>query len=350
MNNNTIKPNKPDNGEPLPEFILNTLRLCAACGTPATFNGGQISYQTTTANFKLINLADFKRLQTTIKAITTATGGKPTEPKPGADFAIIYKNDKSNKKYFKFEKCGNIQPLLKPGDVFFGYDVKTNSAIIKNITDVKSIFIGGSSGGGKSSLINSIIFSLIISGGCYFDMIDLKKVELSLYNNKLKNKKYITATTKAEAVAMLRRIKEEILSRYEAMQAEGTRKADIKEYPPHILFIDEYATLEAVEGSEIESLISFIAATGRACNYFIVAATQHATNQTFTTKARANFQSRIALRCMTVQQSTNIIGTRNAVDLCGAGDALAHFDGCADLIRFQAPLFDDDTAAALFLK
>ena len=118
--------------------------------------------------------------------------------------------------------------------------------------------------------------------------------------------------------------------------------------PIYIIAVDEFATLEASPDSECAELVQYITATGRACNVFMIIATQYANNNTIPQIIRSNLQTKICLKCKNASQSVGIIGTADGVKLCGYGDAFIEIDGVPEHIRIQAPLYDDDTVAALF--
>ena len=63
---------------------------------------------------------------------------------------------------------------------------------------------------------------------------------------------------------------------------------------------------------------------------------------------RANCLSKFVLACANVAQSNTICGQKIGVELLGKGDGYAILDGVVKPIRFQAPLYDDETRKALY--
>lgn len=238
--------------------------------------------------------------------------------------------------------CDNLKGC-KPGSMLLGLD-EMNKPVIENIENTKSILIGGSSGGGKSVALHNIINSLL----CFTDyhdikvaFIDLKQCEFKFYKDSSSLMLPI-ANDYASAINTLKHINSIIDKRYKYMQENGIRKATTKDFPIQITFIDEYAMLTAINQTEVDNLVSRIASVGRACNCYIVIATQHAINKVISNTIRANLQSRIGLRAMNIAQSSAIIGTRDLIDLIGYGDSYLLIDGQSGLKHVQICNITDD--------
>lgn len=300
--------------------------------------------------YSLSNRKEWMKLDRAKKRILKYIGGSEFcgELKNNADFALMFPLPSSEWYTIKYElKYCNFSTTPKAGDFLLGWTVD-GKRIDLNIFDTRSILIAGSSGGGKSSLMNCIIDSLHRSTkNLILDFIDLKQVEFSFYNY-FPETQYKVSTTKREAAALLEDVKEEIQKRYAEMKSKGLQKATADEFPLHVIFVDEYATLDAVAGTRINSLVSYITAVGRACNVFMVIATQHPKNNIIDNTIRANCLTKFVLACANVAQSNTICGQKIGVELLGKGDGYAILDGVVKPIRFQAPLYDDETRKALY--
>lgn len=298
--------------------------------------------------YKLNNRKDWMKLDRAKKRIIKYIGGSEFdgELKNNADFALMFPLPPEEWYTIKYENTP-VSTKLKSGDFNIGWTVD-GKPLILNIFETRSILIAGSSGGGKSSLMNCIIDSLHRStSNLILDFIDLKQVEFSFYNY-FPETQYKVSTTKREAAALLEKVKEEIEKRYADMEARGLQKATVDEFPLHVIFIDEYATLDAVAGTKINSLVSYITAVGRACNVFMVIATQHPKNNIIDNTIRANCLTKFVLACANVAQSNTICGQKIGVELLGKGDGYAILDGVVKPMRFQAPLYDDETRKELY--
>lgn len=298
--------------------------------------------------YKLNNKKEWLKLDRAKNRILKYVGGSKFggELKNNADFALLFPLPPEEWYTIKYENTP-VNTKSKSGDFIIGWTVD-GKPLILNIFETRSILIAGSSGGGKSSLANCIIDSLHRSTSkLILDFIDLKQVEFSFYNY-FPETQFKVSTTKREAADLLENVKEEIQKRYAKMKNRGLQKATAEDFPLHVIFIDEYATLDAAVGTRINSLVSYITAVGRACNVFMVIATQHPKNNVIDNVIRANCLSKFVLACANVAQSNTICGQKIGVELLGKGDGYAILDGVVKPIRFQAPLYDDKTRKALY--
>ena len=243
----------------------------------------------------------------------------------------------SNKSRFYpkfFDYCGVLKN--KPnGTMLFGLD-NENNAIYYNIQDTKSLLVAGSSGSGKSVAMNNLIESIALFSDekkVRINLIDLKKVEFSIYQNFVIVDKF--ASNFNGAVSILQSMIKEIQKRYSIMEQKGIRKATEDDFPIIITFIDEYAELSSINQKLVDGLVSRIAQIGRACNVYLVIATQTPTNKVISNLIRSNIQSRIGLRTTNIAQSNAILQSRDCVDLLGMGDAYLSIDGVNGLKRVQ---------------
>lgn len=229
-----------------------------------------------------------------------------------------------NKNIYNFRDYFKNLPERKNGNyIFLGVDSNLKP-IYKKIDNLKSILIGGSSGSGKSVLLHNIILSyLLLNDYTYLYLIDRKYTELSLYTkHDLKNRLVLeTACEKNDVIKVINSFIALIKTRFKCMHKN---KQQISNEPVALLVIDEYASLfdTTKERNAINQKISYIASIGRASNCFLILATQHATNANINNTIRANLQTRICLRCETIQQSKNIIDTTDGVKLEGKGELI----------------------------
>ncbi len=227
------------------------------------------------------------------------------------------------------------------------------------------LLIAGATGMGKSVGLNAIIASLLFTkhpAELKFVMVDPKKVELSSYS-KLANhflammpdaeEPIITETQRV--IYTLKSLCIEMDNRYELLKMAGVRK--IQEYnkkflerrlnpqkghqylPYIVLIIDEFADLISTAGHEVEEPIARLAAKARAVGIHLIVATQRPTTDVITGTIKANFNSRIAFRVMSMVDSKTIIDQPGANRLIGQGDLLMMGSGI-DLTRVQCAFID----------
>lgn len=169
--------------------------------------------------------------------------------------------------------------------------------------------IAGTTGSGKSVLINDIIYSLCASGEkITFIFCDPKRVELSNWRNMTLTSGFYA--TPRRITNALRGAAAEMEKRYLYMQLRG-----LKTYDGGAIYIiiDEIANLMLSEyRNEFLRLIQQIANAGRAADIHIIAATQSPSRVTIPAALTLDFDCRIALRCESEIESRQIIGTGGA--------------------------------------
>jgi DNA segregation ATPase FtsK/SpoIIIE, S-DNA-T family len=268
-----------------------------------------------------------------------------------AHFALtIPRKERKFPRFFEYSKFLEGQ---KAGTMLFGID-DHGQPLIKNIQKTKSLLIGGASGGGKSVCLSQLILSVCLfsnAAACGLILIDLKRCEFGMFEKSHHLIRPVIFDYKT-ALAALIDIKAESQRRYKLMQTQKVRKANLKDYPLIIVIIDEFAELmqNATDKKQLEALISSIAATGRACNIFLIIATQHAVSGVISNTIKSNLQSKIGLRTTNVAQSSCLIGSKECVDLLGYGDALGVFDGTQGLTHFQCCNITDEELEAVFSR
>lgn len=312
-------------------------------GLPVAFSGLDISPSSVLYHFTLNNVLDLPKVKKIIPCLSTLIHKDIKIVKSDkASFCLSIPRDK---RAFPTFKANHLALKDKPaGEILFGINEK-GEPITRNIRDTKSILIGGASGGGKSVCLSSIICSLMCyskPSECGLILIDLKRCEFETF----KNSNHLSSPVQFEyegAYNTLCNVKKEIERRYKSMQLHGIRKATTDEYPLLITIIDEYAELASHSNkNELDQIVSSIASTGRACNVFIIVATQHAISSIISNTIKSNLQTRIGLRTTNLAQSVCIINTRDCVDLLGYGDSYISFDGVAGLQRIQGCYVDEN--------
>lgn len=167
------------------------------------------------------------------------------------------------------------------------------------------LLIAGATGSGKSVVINGLVYTAMYDSpaAVQFILIDPKRVELVDYKPLPHTLMY--ASEPGEMVEALEKAMEITESRYKAMQRQR-----VKKYPGGALYviIDELADLMTTARRQVQSLIQRLAQVGRAANVHIIAATQCPLATVIPTPIKVNFDSRVALRTRSAQDSRNILG------------------------------------------
>ena len=149
--------------------------------------------------------------------------------------------------------------------------------IYEDLTKFPHVLVGGATGSGKSVFLNNCIVSLIYSGVSGLAMIDVKKVELSIYKD-IPNLVAPIATDTKTAKRLLKNLCHEMDARYDRLEMSACRS--ISEYNRKhnnkmqyiALIVDEIADL-LLQDKTIEPLLVRLAQVGRAAGIHMILAT-----------------------------------------------------------------------------
>ena len=196
--------------------------------------------------------------------------------------------------------------------------------------------IAGTTGSGKSVLINGLLNTLIHTcNDCELILIDLKKVELITYKD-IKNT-LIYADCVNSAVSALNNVIRKIDFRYKTMQINH-----IKNYPdkPVYVIIDELADLMTIAKKQILPLLQRIGQIGRAANVHLICATQCPLISVIPTSLKVNFTCIIGLKTRSKQDSRNILGVIGCESLPQYGYGYVLIPG-KDIELYSIPFISD---------
>lgn len=217
-----------------------------------------------------------------------------------------------------------------------------NKEVSINLTEAPHLLIAGSTGSGKSCVLNDIIVSLLNKyNEDYLNMIliDIKKVEFTQYQNQ-KQLAIPTITEVNRAVDILNKMIVIMENRYKILSQKGYR--NIQEYNTkeaeklcyYVIVIDELADL-FMQNKEIENIICRLLQLGRASGIHLILATQRPDSQTISGKLKVNIPTRLALTVTNRHDSTTILNENGAEKLTGKGDFLLKTNN-GDIIRGQS--------------
>ena len=198
------------------------------------------------------------------------------------------------------------------------------------------LLIAGTTGSGKSVIINGIIHTALYkSPSIYqFILIDPKRVELIEYKDLPHTLLYAS-----EPRAMLDALRAAVAlidNRYKQMQKQ---RAKLYNGSKIIIVIDELADLLTTQKREAKPLLQRIAQIGRASNVMLIGATQRPTNDIVGNSITVNFDARIGLRTRNAQESRNIISTKGCETLPRYGRGYYYTPERAQLVN--VPMYTD---------
>ncbi len=214
--------------------------------------------------------------------------------------------------------------------VALGLDV-SGSPVVANIAKMPHVLIAGTTGSGKSVLINSWVCSLLFRSTpdeVKIIMVDPKRVELVGYNGIPHLLTPVIVDTD-KILSALKWAMQEMDRRYKQFSEVGVRNIDsfnelsgFQALPYIVIFIDELADLMAYAPVEVEDAICRIAQMARATGIHLVISTQRPSVDVITGLIKANIPSRIAFNVSSMIDSRVIIDTPGAEKLLGRGDML----------------------------
>jgi S-DNA-T family DNA segregation ATPase FtsK/SpoIIIE len=301
---------------------------------------------------KGIKFSDIEKSYKDIKAILgyeTFTiepghiGGTVTFNIPSDEREIVYLRDMMETEQYKKAKNEYTLPLV------IGLDM-LGEPLIVDLAALPHLLIGGTTGGGKSYLLNSLILNLLLTkkpNELNMYLIDPKKVEFPIFDG-FSNTKVVTSVD--DSISLFDQICNEMDRRYDEFSKVKVR--DIKGYnkkfpnrklPYNVVVVDELADLMIISQKQVEDYIVRLGQLARASGIHIILATQRPDAEVVTGIIKANIASRIALSVSDYRNSQIIIDQRGAEKLLGKGDGLAKIIGQKrELIRFQSPVITLD--------
>ncbi|OGH14996.1 MAG: hypothetical protein A2860_00935 [Candidatus Levybacteria bacterium RIFCSPHIGHO2_01_FULL_37_33] len=244
--------------------------------------------------------------------------------------------------------------------VSLGLDVSGNP-VVADIAKMPHVLIAGTTGSGKSVLINSFISSLLFRAApseVRLILIDPKRVELAGYNG-IPHLMTPVIVEVEKILASLKWAMDEMDRRYKKFAESAVRNIDsynelagFQSLPYIVIFVDELADLMAFAPVEVEDAIARLAQMARATGIHLVVSTQRPSVDVITGLIKANIPCRIAFNVSSMVDSRVIIDTPGAEKLLGRGDMLYIPPDQAKPTRIQGAFISDKEVKKLvdFLK
>jgi S-DNA-T family DNA segregation ATPase FtsK/SpoIIIE len=244
--------------------------------------------------------------------------------------------------------------------VSLGLDVSGNP-VVANIAKMPHVLIAGTTGSGKSVLINSFISSLLFRASpaeVKLILIDPKRVELTGYNG-IPHLMTPVIVEVEKILASLKWAMDEMDRRYKKFAEGGVRNIDsynelagFQALPYIVILIDELADLMAFAPVEVEDAVARLAQMARATGIHLVVSTQRPSVDVITGLIKANIPCRIAFNVSSMIDSRVILDTPGAEKLLGRGDMLYIPPEQAKPTRIQGAFVSDKEVRKLveFLK
>lgn len=305
------------------------------------------SYAVDRFYFKILNNIRIKRIENLICELELEI----KKEKIKLDFdknngLIVFEISKNKRKFLYFKDLKNEE---KNGlSISIGKDTNNNEISI-DITQTPHLLIAGSTGSGKSCLLNNIIYSLLQKyDKNYMKLIllDMKQVEFTQYKN-YNNLATPIITNINNAFNVLNKMliimsnRYEILSKKQYKNIDEYNKNEKEKMCYYVIIIDELADL-FMQNKEIEDLICRLLQVGRASGIHLILSTQRPDSQTISGKLKVNIPTRIALTVTNRHDSTTILNENGAEKLTGKGDFLLKKSN-GNIIRGQSALLYNES-------
>ncbi len=219
--------------------------------------------------------------------------------------------------------------------------------IAADLAQMPHLLIAGTTGSGKSVLVNSIVAGLLLQNTpetLKLVMVDPKRVELTGYNG-IPHLVAPVVVDLERVVGTLQWAMREMDNRYKRLAEMGARNivehnnkasGNGQEKMPYIVIvIDELADLMMLSPEDTERGITRLAQLARATGIHMVIATQRPSVDVVTGLIKANFPARIAFAVASSTDSRVILDTTGAERLLGQGDMLFQSPDAAAPVRMQ---------------
>jgi len=234
---------------------------------------------------------------------------------------------------------------------------------VEALETMPHLLIAGSTGAGKSVMLNSMIMSMLFKltpDQLRMIVVDPKRVELGIYEG-IPHLLTPVVTDPKQATNALRNAVTEMERRLKLLASQGVRNIEqfnrkirkqLEEprrlFPEHdeampgeelvplpyiLIVIDELADLMMVERANVEASVTRLAQMARAVGMHLVLATQRPSVDVITGLIKANFPARISFRVATRVDSRTILDVMGAEHLLGRGDMLLLPPGSSRLVR-----------------
>lgn len=283
------------------------------------------------------------KLQARVNDFTLAIGQAVTIAFENMQLIFRIKDTEQRAIYNFFDYSNNLKK--EAGQVAFGINPR-GGFVQHNLFTMPHLLVAGATGSGKSVFLHNAIISLAMGGGVTFTLIDLKRVELSIYNGL----HFVDGEVITDAESAQKRLEWEVAemsNRYKLMERCNVR--NYKDLPENhrltarVIVIDELADLmlNRETRKSVENSIVRIAQLGRAAGCHLILATQRPSTNVITGLIKANVPCKLAFMTANATDS-RVIGCKGAEHLNGRGDGLLSIAGCKELERIQGFYISDE--------
>ena len=239
----------------------------------------------------------------------------------------------------------NPHPLTVP----LGLDV-SGKTIVTNLGKMPHALVAGTTGSGKSVLLNAWICNFLFRttpDDLRLILVDPKRVEFTQYNG-IPHLLTEVIVEPEKIISALKWTVGEMNNRYKMFAQVGARNLEsynsregIEKMPYIVFIIDELSDLMMVAAREAEEYITRIAQMARATGIHLILATQRPSVNVITGLMKANVPTRIAFNVASLVDSRVVLDMPGAEKLVGKGDMLYLSADQAKPRRIQSPYLSE---------
>jgi len=286
------------------------------------------------------------------KEFLTSYGLDVTSVRPEAGFVSISIARPKRQILMLEDVMRDWKPKLKNShcDLLIGIKEANNSILtLSPRKNAPHTLIAGSTGSGKSILLQNIILSIVVASkpdDVEVKIIDPKRVSF----NKFKSLPHIKGDIikdMDDAAAFLNSLLEEMKRRYAVLEKHEVEDIyELKQKTNIVLPIiwvlhDEFALWMLNKGyrDTVETVVNQLSVAARAAGIFLIFAAQRPDNNVFPMQLRANLGNRLVLKVDGPGTSDIALGEKNlgAEKLLGNGHIIAKLEGETEVIYAQVP-------------
>ena len=253
-------------------------------------------------------------------------------------------------------ECDEVKNATAPTSACIGKDIE-GKPVLLDLAKIPRILVSGSTGMGKSCLLDCIISSIVKKASpdeVKLMLIDPKMVEFTRYKG-LPHLLCDPIHGIPETVGALKWANDEMERRYSLYQEAMVVK--LKDYnakapkgetlPEIIIIIDELADLMIAARQETETYLARLAQKSRAAGIYLIISTQRPDVSIVTGTLKANIPARICLRTASYIDSRVVLDVGGAERLLGRGDMLISLPGEVKPQRVQGAYISEAEMAQI---
>jgi DNA segregation ATPase FtsK/SpoIIIE-like protein len=263
---------------------------------------------------------------------------------------------KLKREHRQFVGCGNCSESIEnaiahdtdgngkqKGYICFG--LSETDYLTTNLDDCAHILVAGSTGSGKSCLLNSLIIQLLVYSNADLILIDPKQgAEFGVYEEDIHSRIKAVAKNTKTALEWLETMVYRMESRYREMDLTKDKKYHGNKI---VIVIDELAELMMTSKQQAEDYIVRLAQKGRAAGIHLIVATQDPRVAVVTGLIKNNLPTVVCLKTRNARHSMNVIDIGAGANLLGKGDSYIKLATSTELYRVQTPYITDDNIMKL---